>query len=270
VPDPVQVRELLERHKYRLYVYLQALLPGGRPHKEFRDAGIRVLRHPEPPVPERFVPWAEDIARQVATEHRRTLAALPFSDDLFRQVADSAEPVLAVCERHPSALAEVLGQLPPPERDLLRERYSAGRTVDQIAHVLERKPAAVARDLNALHASLVAALYEARPDTGPPPPGGATDIGRLTIQLVDGTITDDGRLVLETLLLGDAATLTHYHRNVALVAALDWTHGWQPVLPETVPVNHRLTVREWAVTAAFLVAVLAVIAFALLRLYGYL
>jgi DNA-directed RNA polymerase specialized sigma24 family protein len=270
VPDPTAVRELVERHKRRLYTFLQALLPGVNPAKAYKEVVSRIERLPSPPTAEEFVSRADDLARQVAAEHRKTQEALPFSDDLFRQLADSAGPILDQYDRRPAALAEVLRQLPPPERRLLTERYSAGRTIEQIAALDGSPVPEVARDLFGLHASLVAALHAALPDAGPPLPGGAADLGRLSVQLVDGTITDDGRLVLETLLLGDVAAQAHYHRNAALVAGLDWEYGWHPTLPEP-PAEPPTgpTAREWVVTVAFVVAVLTVVGFAVLRLAGY-
>ena len=269
MPDPAAVRELVERHERRLYTYLQALLPGVNPATAFKEAVSRIDRLPTPLAAEEFVLRADDLARQVAAERRAAQASLPFSDDLFRQLADSAWPILDQCDRRPAALAEILRQLPPPECRLLRERYSAGRTIEQIAALDGSSAAEVARDLFGLHASLVAALHAALPDAGPPLPGGAADLGRLSVQVVDGTITDDGRLVLETLLLGDVAAQTHYHRNAALVADLDWEYGWHPTLPEP-PAEPPtgLSTRELVVTITFAVAAVGVVVYAAARFIG--
>jgi DNA-directed RNA polymerase specialized sigma24 family protein len=270
VPDPA-ARELLKRHHRRLAVYLRALLPGTDPEASLWEAAERLLGQAGRVPADRTEEWADDIARRVAAERRKTTAPLPFSDDLFRQLADSADPILDQSEARPAALAQVVRQLPPPERDLLRRRYELGLTAEQIALAEGRPPAAIARELTALHGSLVSAMREALPDAGPEPPGGAADLGRLTDLLLDGTITDDGRVVLETLLLADAAAQAHYHRHAALATDLRWHYAGAPALPEPpAEVCRRVTAREWAVTVSFFVAVLAVIAFALLRLTGYL
>jgi DNA-directed RNA polymerase specialized sigma24 family protein len=270
VPDPA-ARDLLKRHHRRLAVYLRALLPGTDPDPAVWEAGERLLRRTDPAPTDRTAGWVDAIARQVAAERRKTLAALPFSDDLFRQLADSAGPILAQSEARPAAVAEILRQLPPPERDLLRRRHQLGLPAGQIALADGRPTAAIARELTALHGSLVSALREALPDAGPEPPGGAADLGRLADQLLDGTITDDGRLVLETLLLADAAAQAHYHRHAALAMDLKWHYGGAPALPEPpAEVRRGLTARERAVTVAFVVAVVAVISFVVLRLTGYL
>ena len=265
MPDPA-ARELVRQEHRRLHVYLRALLPGSDVEGALRETEERIARSQAPT--ERPAEWADGMARQVAAERRKTITPLPFSDDLFRQLAASAGPILDLTEKRSGALAEILRQLPPPERDLLRRKYQVGLAADQIAAADGRPVAVVSRDLAALHESLVSALRETLPDAAPEPPGGAADIGRLSDHLLDGTITDDGRLVLETLLLADAAAQAHYHRHAAVVADLEWLYSGRPTIPEpaqAVPAPPRLTTREWIVTAAFLVAVLAVITFAIVR-----
>jgi DNA-directed RNA polymerase specialized sigma24 family protein len=265
VPDPA-ARELVPQRRRRLYTYLRSLLPGTDVEGALVDTERRITRRDAPTA--RLVEWADGIAREVAAERRKTISPLPFSDDLFRQLADSAGPILDQSEKRPAALKEILRQLPPPERLLLRRKYELGMLCDQIAVADGRPVAVISRDLAALHESLVAALREAVPDAGPEPPGGAADIGRLSDQLLGGTITDDGRLVLETLLLADAAAQVHYHRHGALAAELKWHYAGPPSLPESPPAppaRTGLTPREQIVTAAFLVAILAVITFAVVR-----
>ena len=116
----------------------------------------------------------------------------------------------------------------PPEKELLRRKYELGMTLEQIALAENRPANAVAREITSLHTSLVSALRQSLNDSDLPPPGGAADLGRLTDQLLDGTITDAGRLILETLLLADL---------------------------------------EWIVTALFVLAILAVAGFVGLVVY---
>ena len=267
--EPAQVRDLVRRHQRRLYTYLTALLPCDDVDAAVDAAVRRTTSQSEHAPTDRFAEWSDAIARQVAAERRKTASALPFSDDLFRQLADSGTPILDTCERRPAALEEVLHQLPPPERDQIRRRYVLGLTPEQIAIADGRPVAAVNRDLASLHESLVSALRSSVPDAGPEPPGGAADIGRLADQLLDGMISDDGRLVLETLLLADAAAQAHYHRHAALFADLRWKFAGPPPIPD-LPARKigGLSTREWAVTVTFVLAVLAVIAFAILRLTG--
>ena len=269
--ESAAVHELLQRHHRRLYVYLRALLPGDDAEAALRATAERALRQGERAPPDRLAEWADEIARQVAVERRTVMTPLPFSDDLFRQLADSAGPILDLWEKRPATLKVILHQLPPPERDLLRRRHELGLTPEQIAHADGRPTPTVVRDLTALHESLVLALRETLPDAGPEPPGGAADIGRLSDQLLDGTITEDGRLILETLLLADAAAQAHYHRHAALAADLKWTYGGPPPLPDEklMPPRPGLTAREWTITIAFVAALLAVAAVVVWRVAGY-
>jgi DNA-directed RNA polymerase specialized sigma24 family protein len=272
VPDLAAAQDLLRRHHRRLYVYLRALLPGTDVGGPLADVATRIVRQAKQAPADHLTDWADGITRQVAAERRKTINPLPFSDDLFRQLADSAGSILDLSEKRPAALAEVLRQLPPPERDLLRRKYDLGLNAQEIAFADGRPVAMVARDLTALHETLVSAVRESLPDAGPEPPGGAADIGRLSDQLIDRTITEDGRLVLETLLLADAAAQLHYHRHAALAAELTWTYGRAPALPEATPEppTHRLSTRERIVTAVFVIAILAVIIFVVLELAGHL
>jgi DNA-directed RNA polymerase specialized sigma24 family protein len=269
VPEPAEVRELVRRCQRRLYTYLTALLPGDDANAAVVATIERIGFERDRAPTDGFAEWGDEVARQVAAERRKTTNPLPFSDDLFRQLADSAASILANCDFRPRALEEVLHQLPPPERELIHRRYELGLTPEQIAVADARPTATVQRDLAGLHESLVSALRSTAPDSGPEPPGGAADIGRMSDHLLDGTVTDDGRLVLETLLLADAAAQTHYHRHAALFADLRWKFAGPPAIPE-LPVARPggLSAREWTVTAIFILAVLAVIAFAVLRLTG--
>jgi RNA polymerase sigma-70 factor, ECF subfamily len=269
VPDAVLLRDLVQHHHRRLYVFMRAVLPNAiEAETALRETTLRITERGQVPPVKDFETWAEGIARQVAVERRKSAKVLPFSDDLFRQLADSAEPSLELSERRPGALAELLAQLPQPERELLRRKYELGMTLDQIALAEDRPASAVAREVNALHASLVSALRQSLHDSDLPPPGGAVDLGRLTDHLLDGTINDDGRLILETLLLADSAAQAHYHRHVALTAELTWLYRGEPPLPEfPTEVKRTLTSREWLVTSLFICALVIVAGFISLVVY---
>lgn len=269
MPDAADLRDSVSRHRHRLMVLLRALLPAASDAEPaWRETLARIAQRSAAAPKDDIGHWVDEIAREVAAERRKSIAPLPFSDDLFRQLSDSAVPSLDVAERRTTVLGEIMQRLPPPEKDLLRRKYALGLTTDQIA-VTEGRPAtAVARDLTILHGMLVSALLDALPDGGPPAPGGASDLGRLTDQLLEGTISDDGRLVLETLLLADAAAQAHYHRHVALAVELAWKFRGEPAMPDLSVDRRRLTTREWVVTIAFVCVVLAAAAFIALLFTG--
>jgi len=270
VPDDANLRDLLSRHQRRLYLFLRAVLPTTTDAEAaLRETNLEILNRGRHGRPEKFADLADGIARRIAAEHSK--APGHFSEDLFRQLADSAESSLELVDKRPAALSGVFDQLPAPDRDLLRRRYELGMTAEQIALAENRPASAVNRDLAGLHASLVAALRERLPDTGPEPPGGANDLGRLSGQILDGTITDDGRLVLETLLLADAAAQAHYHRHVALVAELTMRFRGLPPLPEPpTPPTPRVSRRERMITWAFVATCTVVVLFLVFLFTGWL
>jgi DNA-directed RNA polymerase specialized sigma24 family protein len=268
--EAADLRERLIRHRRRLCLLLRALLPAAADAATaWNQTANRIAERGHLIAPKDFAEWAERIARDIAAERRKTQSPPPFSDDLFRQLADSAEASLAIAEERPRALAEILARLPSPEKELLRKKYGVGLSVEQIAMSEGRPPAAVARDLTILHGTLVSALHDALKKDGPPLPGGASDLGRLADRLLDGTITDDGRVVLETLLLADAPAQAHYHRHVALLVELEFKYRGEPELPAMPqPELPVASTREWLVTAAFIVACTAVALFVILAFTG--
>jgi DNA-directed RNA polymerase specialized sigma24 family protein len=272
VSEAANVRELVARHHRRLCQYIRALMPdAGEAAMVVHETVKRIGRQ----VPPCDLSRAMQIGWSVVAERRKGLARLPFSDDLLRQLSESAEPSLDLAETRPPVVSDVIMRLPLPERDLLRRKYELGFALAQIAEAEGRSVAGVARDLAALHGRLVTAVHEALPDFGPAPPAQAADLGRLIGQLVDGTISDDGRLVLETLLLADPAAQAYYHRYVGLVTDLEWKYRGEPALPDVPEPGSRppkgVSRREWAVTVAFVAAcvvAVAVVIWAVVRRAG--
>jgi DNA-directed RNA polymerase specialized sigma24 family protein len=258
---------LFRRHR-RLTHYLRALLPDASETETAFDETVRRILDPAKAFPAKgAATWADGIAREVATERRKAARTLPFSDALFRQLADAAGSALDEVEGRHRALAETLPQLPPPERELLRRRYELGLTAAQIAASEGRPAAMVLRELAGLHESLANAVLARG---SPAPLGGAADLGRLCFQLLDGTIGDDSRLVLETLLLADTPAQAHYLRYVALVTDLIWHYRGPPPLPKVespAPVP-GLSRKEWVVTAVFVAACAVAIVFIVLLFGG--
>ena len=76
---------------------------------------------------------------------------------------------------------------------------------------------------------------------------------------MDGTLGEDGRLVLETLLLGEPQAQTDYFRSLACLSELAWRLG-KPSFPDVPLPRTRLTVRERVVTTAFVLSVIGALA----------
>jgi DNA-directed RNA polymerase specialized sigma24 family protein len=264
--DPATLREVVKRHQRRLYLILRALLPAASDaNAALTEATVRLWARGIDVRAEQFTELVDRVAREVAAERRP-----PFSADLVRQLAESIGPFLHISEKRQAALSELLDQLPSPERGLLRRKYELGMTAEQTGLTENRPGGTIQRDLIRLHASLVSRLREAIPDHGPEPPGGATDLGRLTDQLLDGTGTEDGRLVLETLLLADAAAQAHYHRHVALIVELTMRFRGLPPIAEPPSATPRVTRREKIVTGAFITACVVVFLVLFLLFTGHL
>jgi RNA polymerase sigma-70 factor, ECF subfamily len=254
VPDADELRDLLARHHRQLAHYLRTLLPDATDAEAaLRETVLRIRSRGYAAQDRGFADWADGVAREAAVARRKVAPGVPFSDDLFRQLVDLPAPPVDRAEVRARGLAESLAQLPPTDRDLLRRKYGMGLTVDQIASTDGRSTAAVVRHLASVHESLLSELRAAVPHGGPEPPGGAADLGRMADQLLDGTITDDGRVVLETLLLADVPAQAHYARHAALITDLTWTFRGEPALPEAPSKPPALTRREKVVTAAFVV-----------------
>ncbi|MCS6896704.1 MAG: hypothetical protein NZM29_01915, partial [Nitrospira sp.] len=180
------------------------------------------------------------------------------SPDLVRQLRESAWVEPEAAARWSMALATVLTRLPPMERELLRRYHGERLGVETIAAEEGRSAAAVHRDLTLLHATVVRGVCA---ELGAPEPfsGGAADLGRMADQLLDGSLSPDGQIVLETLLLGDPAAQAHYARHVALAVHLAWHYRGEPPRGKPPRPDSRrppvgLTRRERWVTGLFLAA----------------
>lgn len=189
-----------------------------------------------------------ELAIDSARKWRDREKCFPSSEDLFRQLIEGPRPPGLEAAR----VAEVWKCLPSPDRDMLRRKYELGMTIEQIALAEGRTPPTVARDLAVLHDSICRELFAG--ETLPHGP----EISRLTGQLADGTISNDARVVLETLLLADDVAQLTYMRSMAVIAELQWLLA-PPALAHITTVPMVLPVREKLVTAAFVVACVAAI-----------
>jgi DNA-directed RNA polymerase specialized sigma24 family protein len=271
VTDPAPLRTRLAREQWRLTVLLRALLPHpADAAAAWEETVARIGRQAGQAAADAFSDRAADVARAVVAD-RRVAARVSFSDDLCRQLTTSALAWRDDPADRARALTEVVRQLPPPERELLRRAYALELTADQIAASEGRPAAAVVRDLGGLHETLVQAVRAAARDGGPDPPGGAADLGRLAQRVLTGASGEDSRIVLETLLLADTPAQAHYLRHVALLADLTWAYRGRPPIPDlpaSPPSRPPLTRREWAVTIAFVGACVAAAAFIVLLVSG--
>ena len=251
---PETPRELLAPHHRRLYLAVRTLVPiPAEAETVLRQVYFKLA--PWAAEPETaFLARADRVVAETATEHRRQAKSFPSSDDLFRQLVEHPDRTAVPTDRA-TRIGEILKCLPSPDRDLLRRRYELGMSLEQIGLAEGRSQSAVARDLAALHASVTRELYNDPTKVSPH----ADEIGRLTGRLADGALGDDGRLVLETLLLAEPPAQTDYFRSLATLSELRWRLT-RPAFPDVSLPRTRLTVRERAVTAAFVLSVIGALA----------
>jgi RNA polymerase sigma-70 factor (ECF subfamily) len=100
-----------------------------------------------------FGRWACGVARRIVLRQRRDAARMPMllGDELAEQFADRLVSKLLESNQRSDALAACLRQLELRQRELLRERYTSGRNVNEIASRWKRTESAVYKTLAKIH-----------------------------------------------------------------------------------------------------------------------
>jgi RNA polymerase sigma-70 factor (ECF subfamily) len=103
-----------------------------------------------------FWAWACQIARFKALNHLRKLGRerLVFDDTVLLQLAAVAMEKLDHLEEHRAALDHCLRKLPPPQRQLVDLRYSAGQTIESISQSIGRPVGSVRQALFRIRSAL--------------------------------------------------------------------------------------------------------------------
>ncbi len=103
-----------------------------------------------------FWAWASQIARFKALNHLRKLGRerLVFDDAALEQLSAAASEKLDQFDERRAALDQCLRKLPPPQRQLLDLRYSAGQTIESISASIGRPSGAVRQALFRIRATL--------------------------------------------------------------------------------------------------------------------
>ena len=94
-----------------------------------------------------FAAWLFGIARRKVVDAYRARPQAPLEDYEERLCSDEDPLAQAIQSEEMRCLAEKLAGLYEDERDLLRLRFAAGLSFDEIAGLLERKPSAVKMSL---------------------------------------------------------------------------------------------------------------------------
>jgi len=107
-----------------------------------------------------FWAWASQIARYKVLNHVRKLGRerLMFDDAVLNQLAEIAAGKLEHLDQRRAALDHCLQQLPPPQRQLIDLRYSAGHTIELIGKSIGRPAGSVRQTLYRIRTSLQACI----------------------------------------------------------------------------------------------------------------
>ena len=105
----------------------------------------------------RFDRWAFRIAHFQVMYHRQKKARdrLRFSDTLVEQLGDDMLEETDRLEDTQHALAHCVGQLPEPDRELIRQRYHGETTNRDLARGSGRSESAISRALNRIYLKLL-------------------------------------------------------------------------------------------------------------------
>ncbi len=143
----------------RLFAYIYSLLlDRERARDVLQQTNLVLLEKEHQFTPgTNFVAWASKVAfYEVLAERRsRQRDKLLFSDDLLALIANSADHETARHDRRASALADCLEKLPAEQQALVRQRYSPGGSVADLAAKLNKTPNAISAALHRVRSALV-------------------------------------------------------------------------------------------------------------------
>lgn len=109
-----------------------------------------------------FWAWASQVARYKVLNHVRKLGRerLVFDETVLEQLAEIATRKMEQLDQRRSALDHCLQQLPPPQRQLIDLRYTAGQTIELIGESIGRPAGSVRQALYRIRAALQACIEQ--------------------------------------------------------------------------------------------------------------
>lgn len=107
-----------------------------------------------------FWAWASQVARFKVLNYVRRLGRerLVFDDAVLEHLAAVAASRVEQLDRRRAALDHCLQQLPPPQRQLVDLRYTAGQTIELIGESIGRPAGSVRQTLYRIRAALQACI----------------------------------------------------------------------------------------------------------------
>lgn len=152
---PERVEEfvrLLGQHQRQIYVYVLTLVPNPADADEvIQETNLVLWREfGQFQSGTNFAAWACRVAMNqvLAWRKKRQRDRLRFSEDFLRAVAAEADAAAELLEERVRLLTECVEQLPPPQRDLIRLRYTDELAIEEVAARVNRGVEAAYRALS--------------------------------------------------------------------------------------------------------------------------
>jgi len=146
-----QIVRLLSAHQEQLYRYVFALLPNEQDAKDVvQEASVALCRKFDQYDPDRpFLPWAFRFAYLEVLRFRQQnrREAVSLSDDVIEALARQRSEQTDLLDARLRALEDCLRQLPAADGELVRGRYHAGLSIEQLAAQLEMSHRTLFRNL---------------------------------------------------------------------------------------------------------------------------
>ena len=162
-PSPDAFVSLYTRYQPQLYRFVATLVPHRQDADDVLQETARVLWQKfatyDPAQP--FLPWAYAIARFEVLNHRQRAATQQryFSDAVVDQLAGVREQYEELLSAQATALQGCLEKLPPPDRQLIQQRYLADDTLTDLARKLGRMRNSFYKSLQRIRAVLFQCVH---------------------------------------------------------------------------------------------------------------
>ena len=156
----------LDQHWPMLYRFLLFLMRNRQDAEDLAQETFRVAltKGTDPQKGTNYGAWLRSIARNLARNHSRRRRLL-LSDDFLelaeRRFVEAGSDRDDIWQARRQALTMCLGDLPGPERELVRRRYESGEKVQNMAQQLGLEPNTLSKRLERIRQRLAQCIERA-------------------------------------------------------------------------------------------------------------
>jgi RNA polymerase sigma-70 factor, ECF subfamily len=154
---------LLGENQHRIFVYLMSMMHDRVAVEDVQQETNLVLwREFESFEPNsNFAAWSCRVAfnQMRAWRKKQQRDRLVFSDSFLEAIAAEIDSQSSSIDRRLDALEKCMEKLPLHHRELIRNRYSTGSAIEEIANRMDRKPDAIYRLLSRVRCSLLECVH---------------------------------------------------------------------------------------------------------------